>query len=124
MAVVSAGRGQRGFAQMVVEIDGRLVDPARVIEVIERWSEALGEDRDRVQPALEELPEVLVETALEAGGQLEVGEARHMHGGLRRFQVQESSIQATEFFHCDVSRGGLMRGSRSADQSMSTVCTP
>src|SRR4029077_19655618 len=63
---LGAGRGQCRLAQMVVEVEVVGVDPAGMIEVVERRCQPFGEDRDGVQAAFEEAAEVPVETALEA----------------------------------------------------------
>ena len=91
---LGAGRGQGRLAQVVVEVELVGVDPAGMVEIVERRCQPLGEDRDGVQPAFEEAAEVLVETALEVLGKLKVGQPRHMHGSLGRFEIKKRGVDA------------------------------
>ena len=91
---LGAGRGQCRLAQMVVEVEVVGVDPAGMVEIVERRRQPLGEDRDGVQPAFEEAAEVPVETALESLGKLKVGQPRHVHGRLGRLEIEERRVDA------------------------------
>src|SRR5580693_8283382 len=91
---LAARRRQRRLTQVIVEVEIGIVDPAGMIEVVERRRQPLGEDRDGVQPAFEKAAGVPVETALEAFGKLKVGEPRHVHGGLGRLEIEERRVDA------------------------------
>src|SRR4030095_3045639 len=89
-----AGRGQRGVAHVVVDVEAIVVDPHRM--VLDRDPlDALAVARDAVQPRRDVLADLVdVDTALRRRERtlLEDEAARHVHVGVRAFELEEAAI--------------------------------
>ena len=95
----AAGGGAADAADVEVQVEVRVLDPERVRQVERHLAEPAGERRHQVEPASDELLEVLERVAAGDGAGVQHHRHGHVHvvGGV--LQVQEGRIEPGQTFH-------------------------
>lgn len=94
-----AGPGQAAVAHMVLEVELRVLDPVRLVEVERGFEQAAPEHRQQVQARGDQLLDGLEAEAGRGGRGVEDGQAAHVHGHGIGLQIQEDRVEAAELFH-------------------------
>ncbi|MBK7473193.1 MAG: hypothetical protein IPI73_23775 [Betaproteobacteria bacterium] len=94
-----AGPGQQQPLDVVVDVGPIVPDPHRIREVERHERELARKQRRQVHASLDVRADVVEEAAAVAFGLLEQHQAAHVHGHLRRFQVQEQGVERTQVLH-------------------------
>ena len=95
-----ARRGQRGAAEMIVDVELGIVDPHRVAQAEGHLDQPAPEHRCQRDPLVDELAQPAEGVAPGHGGRVENGDQRHVHveGGCLR--VEEGGVEpAQPFWH-------------------------
>ena len=94
-----AGAAQRNAAHMIVEIDVIVLDPYRFGEFEGHLRQFAAKYGSQMQALAKHGLHFFVVVALISLGELEHHQAADMHRRLRRFEMQERGVHATELIH-------------------------
>ena len=96
----SAGRGQRGVLNVVLDIERAVVDPVRVVEAERHRGQAPAERRQQVHARRHQLPnERRIQRAPRRGFGVEHPQDAHVTMGAAIFHGQELGIEACKLSH-------------------------
>ena len=97
--LVAARRGRCGVAHVEVEIEVRVVDPERVVEVHRHVAQAPAQRLEGVQPRLDLVPPGGEGVVVRVVWFLEDRQARHMAELRRGLHVEERGVETGELLH-------------------------
>ena len=115
---LATGRRERGAVKVVVQLELRVVHPARVIETQRDGHEPTSEGGQCGDPRREQIGDAFEGVATFCGGRVEDAGVRDLHRGLRRVGVDEHRVDAGHSLHVRLhggeSCGGLDSATRRA----------
>jgi len=92
-------RGKRPAADVVLDVECRVVDPVRVAQAEGDLHQSPAEDRGQLEPGAHKVAQLVEGVAARDGGRVEHRRHRDVHVQAGCLQVQERRIEPCELFH-------------------------